>query len=98
MGFPFPSRKYDESFYPPITSSSFTFLESHMPLIQVVIALPTLIQLKSLTTSFHSPAFSPLPSMTRLPPQSTTLLSLVSLDFHGASEYLEDFVSRIDSP
>ena len=64
----------------------------------LVITLSTLTQLRSLTINFHFPAASPLPNMSRPPPQRTTLPSLISFDFHGASEYLEEFVARIDSP
>jgi hypothetical protein len=34
----------------------------------------------------------------RPPSQRTTLPFLMSLDFHGASEYLEEFAAQIDSP
>ena len=65
----------------------------------LVTGLSTLVQLKRLTVGFHSPVTpvsSLLPSMT--PPRRTTLPLLSFLDFHGASEYLEDFVARIDLP
>ena len=69
----------------------------------LVAGLSTLVQLKRFTLwltvdSHHSHPFSPHPSMSYPPPRHTTLPSLTSLDFHGASEYLEDFVTRIDSP
>jgi hypothetical protein len=64
----------------------------------LVTGLSTLVHLKSLTVDFHSPASSPPFSTTRQPPQSTTLPSLESFYFHGTSEYLDDFVSRIDLP
>src|SRR6266446_9267659 len=64
----------------------------------LVTALSTLVQLKSLTVGFHSPASSPSTSMTRRLPQCTTLPSLIFLDFHGASEYLEGFVTQINLP
>ena len=63
----------------------------------LVTGLSSLVQLERLTVGFHSPASSPPPSMTRTP-QRTTLPSLMSLDFHGANEYLEEFVAGIDSP
>ena len=63
----------------------------------LVTGLSTLVQLKRLTVDFHSPPSSPPPSTT-CPPQRTTLRSLMSLDFHGAREYLEGFVARIDLP
>ena len=65
----------------------------------LVTGLSTLVHLKRLTVDFHySPPFSPHTSMMYPPPRHTTLPSLTSLDFHGASEFLEDFVARIDSP
>ena len=59
--------------------------------------LTTLVQLKRLTIGFHSPALRPPPSLTH-PPQRTSLPSLTFLGFHGASDYLEEFVARIDLP
>ena len=63
----------------------------------LVTGLSTSVQLKRLTVDFHSPASSPPPSMTR-PPQLSTLPSLISLDFHGASGYLEEFVAQMELP
>ena len=64
----------------------------------LVTGLSTLDQLKRLSIGFHSPPifFSPL-SMTRSL-QRTTLPSLTSLGFYGSSDYLEEFVARIDLP
>jgi hypothetical protein len=74
--------------------------------LDLVNALSTLIHLKSLTIGFHSPASRPPPP----PPSSTmtrrrratkrtiTLSSLTDLYFHGAHEYLEEFISQIDLP
>jgi hypothetical protein len=64
----------------------------------LVSGLSTSDQLKWLTIDFHSPPFPPPPSMTRPPPRRTTLPSLVSLDFHVASEYLEEFIAQIELP
>ena len=64
----------------------------------LVSGLSTLVQLKSLTVDFHSPASSPPFGTTRQPPESTTLPPLSSFNFHGTSEYLDDFVSRINLP
>ncbi len=64
----------------------------------LITALSTLVQLKSLTIGFHFPASYPPPSMMRPPSQRITLPFLTSLNFHGASEYLEEFAARIDSP
>ena len=63
----------------------------------LVSGLSSLDQLKWLTVDFHSPPFPPSPIMTR-PPRRITLPSLVSLDFHGASEYLEEFIAQIELP
>jgi hypothetical protein len=63
----------------------------------LVTSLSTLVQLDRLTIGFYSPASFPPSSMKR-PPQRTTLPSLTFLQFHGASEYLEEFLARIDLP
>ena len=63
----------------------------------LVTSLSTSVQLKRLTVDLYSLPSSPPSSMTR-PPRRITLPSLVSLDFHGASEYLEEFVAQIESP
>ena len=64
----------------------------------LVTGLSTLVQLKRLTVDFHSPNSRSPPIMTRPPLRRTTLPSLRFLEFHGATEYLEEFVARIDSP
>jgi hypothetical protein len=64
----------------------------------LVTALSTLVQFESLTVVFHSPASSPPSSITPPPAQCITLPSLTFLDFYGTSEYLEEFVARIDFP
>ena len=64
---------------------------------ELVTGLSTLVQLKRLTVGFHSPAPLPSSSMTRLF-ERITLPSLASLNFRGESEYLEEFVDRIDLP
>ena len=64
----------------------------------LVTGLSSSVQLKRLTIDFHYLPSSPPPSTTRSSPQRTILPSLVSLDFHGTSEYLEELVARIDSP
>ena len=66
--------------------------------VDLVTALSTLHQLKQLAIGFHSPTSRPAPSMTRRPLRRTTLPSLKVLDFHGASEYLEEFVAQIELP
>jgi len=60
-------------------------------------SLSTLLQLKQLNIDFHSPSSRP-PSKTCPPPQRVILPSLSILNFHGASEYLEEFVARINLP
>jgi hypothetical protein len=69
--------------------------DSYFSAEDLVTGLSTLVQLKRLTVSFHSPASSPRPIMT---PQRTTLPCLTFLEFHGAREYLEELVARIDTP
>ena len=64
----------------------------------LVTALSTLVQLKRLTVGFHSPASRPPSSMTYPRHQRAFLPSLAFLDFHGTSEYLEQFVAQIDFP
>ena len=64
----------------------------------LVTGLSTLVQLKRLTVGFQSPASLTPQRIKELLPRCTTLPSLTFLDFHGASEYLEEFISRIDSP
>ena len=62
----------------------------------LVTALSTLVQLKWLTVRFYSPDSRPPPSMTRPRHQRAFLPSLAFLVFDGTSEYLEEFVARID--
>ncbi len=64
----------------------------------LVTGLSTLVRLKSLSVGFYSPASCPSPNSTHLSPQRTILPSLTSLDFRGTSEYLEEFVARINTP
>ena len=65
----------------------------------LVTGLSTSVQLKRLTIDFfHSLPSSPSQSMTRTPPQHTTLPSLMIFSFHGASGYLDEFVAQIELP
>ena len=64
----------------------------------LVTVLSTLVLLNRLKVGFHSPASSPPPSMTHPPPRRATLPFLAELYFRGTSEYLEEFVARIDLP
>ena len=100
ISFPFPEIRR-------VLLSTHNLIELHLSKIphaayfsprDLVTGLSTLVQLKSLTVDFHSPASSPPFSTTRRPPQSTTVPSLQSFYFHGTSEYLEDVVSRIHLP
>ena len=63
----------------------------------LVTGLSNSLQLKRLTVDFHSPASSP-PSMTCPPSRRTTLPSLIFLEFHCESEYLEEFVAQMEFP
>jgi hypothetical protein len=101
IAFPFPAIRQ-------VLLSTSNLVELHLPIDipndvyfspdDLVTGLSTLLQLQRLTVGFHSPASSPPPRMKRRPPQRTTLPSLTFLDFHGASEYLEEFATRIDLP
>ena len=66
----------------------------------LVTTLSTLSRLKSLSVGFYLTASQahPPPNVTHPSPQRTTLPSLTSLDIHSATEYLEEFVARINSP
>ena len=64
----------------------------------LITALSTSAQLKRLQVSFHYPASLSTQSKTNRPLQRTTFPSLRYLKFHGASEYLEEFLSRVDLP
>lgn len=108
IAFPFPAIQQ-------LLSSTNNLVELHLSNIpddfyfspdELITTLSTLVQLRSLTIGFHSPAsrpplpLPPPPSIThRLPTKrTTTLSSLTLLDFHGASEYLEELVSQLDMP
>lgn len=69
----------------------------YFPPDDLVTGLSTLVQLKSLSIDFDFTASHPPARLTH-PHQRATLSSLASLDFHGASEYLEVFMARINSP
>ena len=98
IAFPFPSIR-------PVLLSTNNLVELHLSNIpndayfspdDLMTSLSTSVQLKRLTVDFHSPASFPPPSMTHPPTQRTTLPSLIFLDFHGASGYLEELVARIE--
>ncbi|KAI9437232.1 hypothetical protein H4582DRAFT_2077629 [Lactarius indigo] len=63
----------------------------------MVACLAALPRLKSLLTNFQSDTARP--DQLHPPPATRTLVpSLVSFEFEGCGEYLEDLVARIDSP
>ena len=99
--FPFPAIRQ-------VLSSTNNLVELHLSSIpndayfspdDLITSLSTLVQLERLTVGFYSPTSRPPPSMTRPPSQRrSTLPSLTFLEFHGASEYLEELVVQIDLP
>ena len=106
IAFPFPAVRQ-------VLSSTNNLVELHLSNIpndayfspdDLITTLSTLVHLKSLTVGFHSPASRPPPSLSithRLgspTKRTTTLSSLTLLEFHGASEYLEELVGQIHLP
>jgi hypothetical protein len=105
IAFPFPAVRQ-------VLSSTNNLVELHLSNIpndvyfspdDLITTLSTLVHLESLTIGFHSPASRPPPpppSITHRPStkRTITLPSLTHLDFHGASEYLEELVAQIDDP
>ena len=65
----------------------------------MVTCLSALTRLETLEIRFESPRSRP-DRITRRPPPLTRILlpALATLEFTGVSEYLEDFVARIDAP
>lgn len=63
----------------------------------LVTSLSTLTQLMELTIDFNSPN-SPPQSMARSPHQRVILPCLSILSYHGASEYINEFVVQVDFP
>jgi hypothetical protein len=65
----------------------------------LVTCLSALTSLKDLSFEFQSPRSRPdRASRRRPPPMRRSLPVLTRLSFRGVSEYLEDFVARIDTP
>ena len=100
ISFPFPEIKQ-------VISSTNNLVELHLLKISktgyfsadaLVTALSTLTQLRELEVGFHYPASLSTESTTSPPLQRTTFPSLCLLKFRGASEYLEEFASRVDLP
>ena len=72
---------------------------SHIFSEEIVAALSTLISLESLKLGFKSSRFFPERATRHLPLSTRTVLPVLTLFcFEGVSGYLEDFVSRIDTP
>ena len=67
--------------------------------IAMVTYLSPLTSLESLILGLHSPRSRPDGEGRHLPPLTRTVFpALTSLEFRGASEYLEGFISRVDVP
>ena len=65
----------------------------------MVTALSVLARLECLEIAFDSPRSRPDQNSRRLPPQTRTLLPvLTELTFNGAAKYLEDLVAQVDAP
>jgi hypothetical protein len=65
----------------------------------MVSCLSALTRLETLFIKFVAPQSRPDHESRRPPPQTRTLLPVLSiLEFNGVSEYLEDLVARIDAP
>jgi hypothetical protein len=65
----------------------------------IVARLAVLVNLKCLTIGFKSPLSRPDRRSRRPPPKTRTVLpALTRFEFKGVSEYLDDFVARIDAP
>ena len=65
----------------------------------MVTALASSTSLSSFWLQFESPRSLPDRTSQRFPPLTRSILpSLTDLSFKGASEYLEDFLARIDAP
>ena len=65
----------------------------------MVTCLSTLTKLESLTLAFQSPSSCPYQGGQRPPPLTRIVLPvLTKLDFQGVGDYLEDLLSRMDTP
>jgi hypothetical protein len=65
----------------------------------VATSISALTRLTYFSIGFESPASRPDPTKRRPPPLiRATLPALTNLLFYGVSEYLEDFLARVDAP
>lgn len=71
---------------------------SYISPVEMASCLAAITRLESLHLGFRSPRSPSGRSGRRSPPTRTTLPALIRLEFHGASEYLEDMVARINAP
>ena len=67
---------------------------------EVIVALISVLSsLKELYLGFRSPQSRPDPETRRPPPSTRSVIpALISLQFRGVTEYLEDLVTHIDTP
>jgi hypothetical protein len=71
----------------------------YFPSEAMVTCVSALTRLEALHLQFESPRSRPYRENRRPPPPTRTLLpALRELAFTGASEYLDDFVARVDAP
>jgi hypothetical protein len=64
----------------------------------MVTALSSLTSLRGLTLRFQSPRSFPDQASRRPPPSTRSILLVLTFQFKGVSDYLEDLVARIDAP
>ena len=78
---------------------SYTPLTSYVSLEAIVTGLSALANLRSLIIVFYPTPSRPETEIRRLPPPNRIVLpALTRFEFQGISEYLEDFVARLDAP
>ena len=65
---------------------------------EMVTALSALTSLRGLTLRFQSPRSFPHQASRRPPPSTRSILLVLTFQFKGVSDYLEDLVARIDAP
>ena len=78
---------------------TYTFLTAYVSPEAIVTGLAMLANLKSFIIEFYPAPSRPESEIRRLPPPTRIVLpALTRFEFQGISEYLEDFVARIDAP